>query len=152
LAVLALGLGCGLDCSDLGWVRGVDIRSTTTGVDVFVGGRRTRAVTCLSRYESQLTGLAFVAGDHLLIGGSMLGRHNVTSVTLGRLLLDTSLTPLVVSRLRSTWLVAHLIANTPLPLVMRAAGLKTVRPLEDLLEYAPAHSEAETARLLRKAD
>ena len=43
----------------------------------------------------------------------------------------------MVSRLRSTWLASHLAANTPLPLIMRAAGLKGVRPLEDLLNFAP---------------
>jgi hypothetical protein len=36
-AVLALGLGCGLDCSDLGWVRGIDVHPTVAGVEVRVG-------------------------------------------------------------------------------------------------------------------
>ncbi|MEJ7706729.1 MAG: hypothetical protein WKF82_05220 [Nocardioidaceae bacterium] len=151
MAVLSLGLGCGLDCSDLGWVRGVDVQTTDNGVEVAVGGRRSRVVVCLSRYEDWLADLAPAAGQNLLIGGSVLGRHNVTSVTLGRLLKDTSVPPLVVSRLRSTWLTSHLKANTPLPLIMTAAGLKTVRPLEDLLEFAPGCSDAESARLLRRA-
>ncbi len=151
MAVLSLGLGCGLDCADLGWVRGLDVRVTDEGVEVAVGGRRSRVVVCLSRYEDRLADLAPAAGQNLLIGGSVLGRHNVTSVTLGRLLQDMSLPPLVVSRLRSTWMTAHLVANTPLPLIMRAAGLKTVRPLEDLLGFAPGYTNAETARLLRRA-
>ncbi len=151
MAVLVLGLGCGLDCADLGWVRGIDIQATAGGVEVAVGGRRPRRIVCLSRYEDRLSQLAAAAGEGLLIGGSVLGRHNVTSVTLGRLLLDKSVPPLVVGRLRSTWLVSHLVANTPLPLIMRAAGLKTVRPLEDLLEFAPGYPDAEAARLLRRA-
>ncbi len=116
-----------------------------------VGGRRARQVVCLSRYEGRLTDLATAAGEDLLVGGSVLGRHNITSVTLGRLLLDKSIPPLVVGRLRSTWLTSHLVANTPLPLIMQAAGLKTVRPLEDLLEFAPGYSTAEASRLLRTA-
>ncbi len=151
LAVLTLGLGCGLDCTDLAWVRGANVQTTDCGVEVEVGGRRPRRVVCLSRYEDRLAEPAASAGEDLLIGGSILGRHNVTSVTLGRLLQDTSVPPLVVSRLRSTWLVSHLVANTPLPVIMRAAGLKTVRPLEDLLECAPGYTDAEAARLLRKA-
>jgi len=151
MAVLSLGLGCGLDCSDLGWVRGVDVQTTDDGVEVTVGGRRSRVVVCLSRYEDRLADMAPAAGQNLLIGGSVLGRHNVTSVTLGRLLQDRSVPPLVVSRLRSTWLTAHLAANTPLAVIMRAAGLKTVRPLEDLLAHAPAYSDAEAARVLRTA-
>ena len=151
MAVLSLGLGCGLDCTDLGWVRGVDVRTTDGGVEVVVGGRRARPVVCLSRHEQRLADLAASAGENLLIGGSVLGRQNVTSVTLGRLLQDSSVPPLVVSRLRSTWLVSHLVANTPLPLIMHAAGLKTVRPLEDLLEFAPGYPDSEAARLLRAA-
>ncbi len=151
LAVLNLALGCGLGCGDLGWVRGIDIVRTDDGVEVAVGGRRARKVVCLSRYEDRLATLAATSEGNLLIGGSTLGRHNVTSVTLGRLLQDTSIPPLVVSRLRSTWLTAHIAATTPLPLIMRAAGLKTVRPLEDLLEYAPAYADADAARLLRQA-
>ena len=34
IAALSLGLGCGLDCSDLGWVRGVDVQTTDNGVEV----------------------------------------------------------------------------------------------------------------------
>ena len=151
MAVLLLGLGCGLDCGDLGWVRGVDVQTTDNGVEVAVGGRRSRRVVCLSRYEDWLADLAPAAGQNLLIGGSVVERHNVTSVTLGRLLKDMSVPPLVVSRLRSTWLTSHLKANTPLPLIMRAAGLKTVRPLEDLLEFVPGCSGAVAARLLRQA-
>ena len=49
-------------------------------------------------------------------------------------------------------LTTHLAANTPLPVIMRAAGLKTVRPLEDLLDHAPAYSNAEIVRLLRAAN
>jgi integrase len=151
MAILVLGLGCGLDCADLGSVRGDDVSLTDDGVEVSVGGRRTRRVVCLSRYEDRLIALAASAAGRLLIGGAEQGRRNVTSVTLGRLLQDKSVPPLVVSRLRSTWLTAHLAANTPLPVIMRAAGLKTVRPLEDLLDHAPTVPVAEAARALRSA-
>ncbi len=151
LAVLALGLGCGLDCSDLGWVRGWDVDLALDGVvSVTVcGGRRPRSVVCLRHYESQLLSLAERAGEELLIGGRTLGRHNVTSVALGRLIMDLSVPPLVVSRLRSTWLLSHLQANTPLPLIMTAAGLQTVRPLEDLLHHLPELPAAEAGAALR---
>ena len=45
MAVLTLGLGCGLDCSDLGWVRGVDVVTTDDGIQVKVGGRRARQLS-----------------------------------------------------------------------------------------------------------
>ena len=124
MAVLTLGLGCGLDCSDIGWVRGVDVRTTGDGVQVKVGGRRARQVVCLSRHEARVADLAAVAGEDLLIGGQIQGRHNVTSVALNGMIQDSSLPPLVVSRLRSTWLTTHLAANTPLPLIMSRRGFE----------------------------
>jgi len=149
LAVLGLGLGCGLACSDMGWVRGVDVTRGEIGVRVLVGGRRPRSVVCVAEYEDLVAQLAYLRGDDLLIGGQTLGRHNVTSVAVNGMIRDASLPPLVVGRLRSTWLTAHLAANTPLQVIMAAAGLKTVRPLEDLLEYAPGFSEDAATRLLR---
>lgn len=150
LAVLGLGAGCGLDCGDMGWVRGVDVTHGELGLRVLVGGPRPRDVVCLAEYEDLVAQLADARGDALLIGGQRQGRHNVTSVALNGMIRDSSLPPLVVGRLRSTWLTTHLAANTPLRVIMTAAGLRTVRPLEDLIEYAPDFSEHETARLLRR--
>jgi hypothetical protein len=129
-AVLALGLGCGLDCRDMGWVRGADLESDEQGaVRVTVcGGGRPRSITALQAYSGLLVGLAAERGEHLLIGGTKLGRHNVTSTTLARLVTDDHLPRLVVARLRSTWLADHLRCGTPLPVLMPAAGLKSMRP------------------------
>jgi hypothetical protein len=62
---------------------------------------------------------------------------------------DRTLPKLVVGRLRSTWLLGHLDRRTPLPLLMEQAGLKTVRPLEDLLEYAQPFDESLRSRWMR---
>jgi hypothetical protein len=149
-AVLALGLGCGLDCRDMGWVRGTDLVSDELGaVRVTVcGGSRPRSITALQAYSDLLLDLAAERGKQLLIGGTKLGRHNVTSNTLARLTTDDHLPRLVVARLRSTWLADHLRCGTPLPVLMPAAGLKSMRPLEDLLEFLPAPApEVSTAWL-----
>jgi hypothetical protein len=83
-----------------------------------------------------------------MIGGKVLGRHNVTSVSLADLITDSTLPRLVPSRLRSTWMLTHLQLGTPLPIFMPAAGLTTVRPLEDLLHHLPdADSEVAAARM-----
>jgi len=149
-AVLRLGLGCGLDCRDLAWVRGSDVTRDQSGtVTVCVsGGSRPRTVVCLAGHEDNISQLAEGCGDRLMIGGKVLGRHNVTSDTLANLIVDSTLPRLVPSRLRSTWMLTHLQLGTPLPIFMRAAGLTTVRPLEDLLHHLPdADSEVAAARL-----
>lgn len=136
-AILYLGLGCGLDTRDLGWVRGTDVARDDNGVQVAVsGGHRPRTVTALATYEDRIHELADGDAGRLLIGGRPGPRKNVTSQPLARMLVDETLPKLVVGRLRSTWLLGHLDRRTPLPLLMKQAGLKTVRPLEDLLEYA----------------
>ena len=149
-AVLGLGLGCGLDGRDLGWVRGIDVITDRNGtVTVHVcGGSRPRTVVCLAAHEDGVSELAQGCGDRLMIGGRVLGRHNVTSASLADLITDSTLPGLVPSRLRSTWMLAHLQLGTPLSIFMPAAGLTTVRPLEDLLHHLPdADTEVAAARL-----
>ena len=149
-AVLNLGLGCGLDCRDLGWVRGIDVTRDQDGtVTVNVcGGSRPRTVVCLAAHEDHIWELAQGCGERLMIGGKVLGRHNVTSVSLADLITDSTLPRLVPSRLRSTWMLTHMQLGTPLPIFMPAAGLTTVRPLEDLLHHLPdADSEVAAARM-----
>ena len=87
-------------------------------------------------------------GDVLMIGGTLLGRRNVTSSVLGRFVPDRTMPRLVMGRLRSTWLVTHLNQATPLTVLMPAAGLSTVRPLEDLLPYADPLDDLAVQRAL----
>ena len=63
--------------------------------------------------------------------------------------IDETLPKLVVGRLRSTWLLGHLNRRTPLPLLMEQAGLKTVRPLEDLLQHADPLDESLRSQWMR---
>jgi len=149
-AVIALGAGCGLDSRDMLQVRGADVRPFDARTDVTVaGGTRPRVVTALVAFEGELARLSRQAQARLLIGGTTQTGHNVTSKALGRLVRDDALPPLVVSRLRSTWLTKHLDLGTPLPVLMAAAGLQTARPLEDLLRYAAPVQDADRAAWLR---
>ena len=55
---------------------------------------------------------------------------------------------LAPARLRSTWLLTHLIAGTRLPELCRAAGLQGVTVLSDLLDLVkPLSAEAARAML-----
>jgi hypothetical protein len=139
----------------LGWVRGSDVTTVASnGVAGFVsatvsGGSRPRTVVAHADYEQLISRLARAAGSDLMIGGNTRGRHNITSTALSRMVADSSLPPLVPGRLRSTWLLTHLEQRTPLTVLMPAAGLKTVRPLEDLLSYAAPLSPAQARAALR---
>lgn len=136
-AIIHLGLGCGIASRDLAWVRVGDVVRLQDGaVRVTVsGGTRPRSVIALQAHEDALLRLAQAAGSGLLIGGSMCGRRNVTRGPLDRIVGGKDLPRLETARLRSSWLLTHLRACTPLPALMQAAGLTTVRPLEDLLHH-----------------
>lgn len=54
-----------------------------------------------------------------------------------------------VRRARSTWLIRHMAAGTPLPLLMEQAGLRTVQHLSALLPYVPATDPAAAAAFMR---
>ena len=143
-AILHLGLGCGIASRDLAWVRGQDIEQLPDGaVSVTVsGGTRPRNVVALRAHEGPLLDLTRFSSSGLLIGGSIRGRRNVTRGPLDRVVGGEDLPRLETARLRSTWLLAHLQARTPLPALMTAAGLTTVRPLEDLLHHCPVDTAA----------
>jgi hypothetical protein len=150
-AILHLGLGCGIASRDLAWVRGQDVEQMSDGaVSVTVsGGVRPRSVVALQAHEAALVKLARSADAGLLIGGSTRGRRNVTRGPLDRVVGGEDLPRLETARLRSTWLLVHLRARTPLPALMGAAGLTTVRPLEDLLHHCPL--DASAARVALRA-
>ena len=143
-AILHLGLGCGIASRDLAWVRGQDVEQLQDGsVSVTVsGGTRPRTVITLQAHEATLLEVARFARAGLLIGGTARGRRNVTRGPLDRVVGGEDLPRLETARLRSTWLLTHLRAHTPLPALMTAAGLMTVRPLEDLLHHCPVDHDA----------
>jgi hypothetical protein len=69
-AILFLGLGCGLDTRDLGWVGGGDIVRHEHGVHVTVHGRlRPRTVTALAEYGHRILALEHGDPQRLLLGG-----------------------------------------------------------------------------------
>lgn len=149
LGILLLGAGCGLDRTDLAWVRGVDVRVGRHVVVTVWGGSRPREVVVFENYAPAITEAAEWSGERLVIGGSTLGRHNVTTPALDRMVADGRLPRLSTSRLRSTWLVRHLELATPLSVLLPAAGLKSSRTLDDLLGFATPVPSEHAAQLLR---
>jgi hypothetical protein len=147
-ALLALGAGAGLDGRWLARVRAQDVFATPRAVLVRVTEPAARAVPVLAEWEQELLELRATAGDQYLVGGYSTARNRAGSLAAS-LVVPTGCPKFSASRLRSTWLVAHLAIGTRLPELAQAAGLQGVTVLSDLLQYVPALHHDEAASLLR---
>jgi len=146
-ALLALGLGAGLDGR---WVARVEARSVTRRggvVEVRVGEPAPRRVVVLAEWEDEVIDLAKTAGSDYLIGGRSEARNRVADLAK-RLVRPAGHPRLSPGRLRSTWLLWHLEASTRLPELCRAAGLQGFEVLSDLLPLVgPLGRKEELAEL-----
>jgi hypothetical protein len=143
LAMLHLGLGAGCGPNDLRYVHGTDVEQTASGVVVHIGGPRPRSVPVLAAHAEPLVHLAATVGDGLLIGGKP-NRRAVTGEILAHLNTGHGAPDLDARRLRSTWLLRHLVAGTRLDVLVAAAGLRSLTSLEDLLPHMPPPAAPKT--------
>jgi hypothetical protein len=56
---------------------------------------------------------------------------------------------LVPARLRSTWLVAHLVKGTRLPELLEAAGTSRIETFDNLLPFVPPLDRRRARQMLR---
>lgn len=139
-AVIALGLGAGLRSQDMPALTGEMVTRDETGVHVHVpgdpgspGNRQPRTVTVVGVWENAVWEHAQAAGPNLVIARSR-SRVEVSNVNLVlRNANQTAPVRVVPRRLRNTWLARHLIAGTPLPVLLPQAGVTTLSFIEDLL-------------------
>ena len=147
-AVLALGAGAGLDGRWVGRVAGGDVVKVGTAVLVKVGERSAREVPVLATWEEEVLDLATSAGTQFLIGGRSLAPNRVSDL-IYRLEVPRDHPKLSPARLRSTWLVTHLTMGTRLPELARAAGLRGVFVLSDLLPHVAPFDDESAIEMLR---
>jgi hypothetical protein len=147
-ALLALGLGVGLDGRWVTRVAAEHVTASASGVVVEVGEPAARSVVALVDWEDELLWLAANAEDQFLVGGNSTSTRRTGHLT-ERLMTPTGHPRLAPARLRSTWLLAHLRAGTRLPELCRAAGLEGVTVLSDLLELVDPLDDARAAAMLR---
>jgi hypothetical protein len=147
-ALLALGLGTGLDGRWVTRVAAADVTQSAAGVLVRVGEPSARCVVALAEWEDELAELRATAGDEFLVGGTSTSTRRTGHLTEG-LAVPTGHPRLAPARSRSTWLVTHLRAGTRLPELCRAAGLQGVTVLSDLLEAVEPLAEPEATAMLR---
>lgn len=147
-ALLALGLGAGLDGR---WIARVEARSVTRCarvVEVRVGEPAARFVVVRAEWEDEVIDLARTAGSDYLIGGRSEARNRVADLAK-RLVCPAGHPRLSPGRLRSTWLLSHLVAGTRLPELCRAAGLQGFEVLSDLLPLVAPLGRGEEVSELR---
>jgi hypothetical protein len=147
-ALLALGAGTGLDGRWIARVAAGDVNCVGTIVLVSVVAPLSHRVPVLADWEDEVLELATTAGGEFLVGGTSTSRNRAGALAAS-LVVPNGHPRFSSSRLRSTWLLAHLTLGTRLPELARAAGLEGVTVLSDLLRHVPALDEAEVAAALR---
>lgn len=124
-ALAAFGLGCGLTLSEMLGVRGADIVGLADGnLGVNVDGRSSRTVPALTEWLEVLDHVKSDAHDGGYVVSHLRDDTRYTSGDIRGLLQrmtgDIRPTP---ARMRTTWLVTHLDARTPLNALLPAAGV-----------------------------
>ncbi len=147
-ALLALGLGAGLDGRWVTKVGAGDVGRRGPVVVVRVGEPMARTVVVLARWEQDLLELARTAGDEFLVGGRSTSR-NRTGHLVASLKVPTGHPQLAPARLRSTWLLAHLQSGTRLPELCRAAGIQGPAVLSELLDQVHPMAAEDSDAMLR---
>ena len=162
-AVVALGLGAGLDARDQRRVAPddvsrVDLGDGTTVTVVTVRGPRPRTVVMRQAYVGLLDEAIALHTEQgrspsAPLFGLVESRHNVVSAVTGSSVTATGTgVEISAARLRATWLVAAMCAPVPLAVLLNAAGLRSARTLADLLTYCPPPAQADIDRVLAALD
>lgn len=137
--LLALGLGAGLSAGEVEQVRGRHVVVDDEGVLVEVVGDRPRFVPVLAEWETVVADVATAAmnKDQFLFKPRREETHaknlipNFIAETTGRTFSITT------QRLRSTWIVTHLAAGTPISGLHKASGVQSPEALARYAEFVP---------------
>lgn len=148
-ALLALGAGAGLDGRWCTRVRADDVLVDAV-VLIRVGDPAARLVPVLARCEAAVLDLAKTADGEYLAGGYSTSRNRASALTAS-LVVPPGHPKLSCARLRSTWLLSHLMAGTRLPELASAAGFQGITVLSDLLSHVPKMDERDSVQMLRGA-
>lgn len=159
-ALVALGLGAGLDGHDLREIAPAHVREVPLSKDRSVlvvtvpGGQRPRTVVMRDAYADLLREAIDLhhsakRGKNTPLTGNKATRANVGSAVTDKAVTATGPgVDISTTRLRSTWLLACMCAPIPLNVLLCTAGLRSARSLADLLPHCPAPSDADVQRIL----
>lgn len=137
-ALMALGLGAGLDGRWAAKVRETEVIRTTDGLAIRLPDR---VVPVLDTYCEALEALLEqTPAGGLVVGGTAQGK-NAASAIAARLDLGPTCPALNAGRLRATWIVDHLTRGTRLDVLAAAAGIHGAGSFTDLMEFIPPLNE-----------
>jgi hypothetical protein len=153
---LALSLGAGLRRADAVLVTGEPVVADGHGVHLAVpadGDQPARTVTVAAAWEREVLAAAQRAGRHLLLAPTRLSLNRDTySRSLAKANAHAPAgDEFTNSRARNTWIVRHLAAGTPLPVLLAHSGLTSLTQIESLLPHVPAVDPAAAASFMRGA-
>lgn len=138
--LLALGFGCGLDSHEIMPLRAHDVRVTSEDgpVAVNVRGQRARVVICRRPWGHVLAELAAeaAAGTWFFRPDASARAKNTVTNFLARTHTASGTPRLVMGRARASWIVDHIDNNTPLTVLVAAAGVDTLHALSRFMQYA----------------
>ncbi len=157
--IVGLGLGAGLDATDLNSLTRTSLTKTTTAngqtayqvtVDT---GTKSRTVPVRSAYIHLIERALDlhrerVASDAAPLVGRQGGANAVGAAIDRAKTADDSALELDIRRLRNTWLVLAMSSPVPLADLMRAAGLASSRTFANLLPYCPPSDQATLDQVL----
>jgi integrase len=156
-SLLRLGLGAGARAAELRYVRPGDVFERYGEVFVRLGvtGDEIREVPLLRAHGQRVAELAKRAKaldlPYLVIGEGVPTSRNGLSHLIKKLNGSADVPRLMASRLRTTWLVHHLRARTPLDVLKAVAGEGTVARLAELLVFVEPLEPETAAKMLAGA-
>ncbi|HCA84961.1 MAG TPA: hypothetical protein DEQ61_05380 [Streptomyces sp.] len=155
--LLALGAGSGLDSPELIPLRAHDVRRPSHAggpVVVAVRGSRARLIVCRRPWDAVLADAAErleSPGEASYLFRPSFHSRGTNTVTnfLCRTKRSQGVPRLVMSRLRSTWLVDLFEARLPITVIVAAAGVDTLHGLSRILPFLNSVPAGEAGTLLR---
>lgn len=140
-AIVGLGLGAGLDSTDLKPLHARDIEESPDGILVHVGGRRPRIVPVRQDYEGLVReGIEGLRPGDLVIGRKA-DRKDVANRVVAQAVIPSTAPHIEQGRLRATYLAALIQQPIPILDVLEVAGLKSVQTLVDIAKHLREQQE-----------
>lgn len=149
--LIALGLGAGLSAQEIANLRAGDVSAHKSGATiVHVTDGRVRSIPVLRRWERVLIRRAAeLAPDaYLFISGRTGAGKNLISNFVAR---GGDRIHVQTQRLRSTWIVTHMAACSPLRELVAAAGVDSLEAFTRYLPFVPLRENDQSTHSLRAA-